>query len=116
MAVKLIWDGTGLEPETKETTIIIQDIRNREKRFEVTLEDEIIIGRTKDCQVSLDYDSSVSQKQCMIIKKSGKIYVINLGKTNPTFVNNNKIEQECLLKDGDYLGFGRVDLRIFIRA
>jgi len=85
------------------------------RRLEYDLKETCTIGRhVKMCDIVLDYDRTVSSRQCKLHLSKGKVYVSDLGGTNSTYLNNHKINEPTKIQTGDVLGFGRVDLIIKI--
>jgi len=73
-------------------------------RFE--LDGETVIGRGAECQICLE-DEFVSQLHARIVK-AGEIYLLeDLGSTNGTYVNGNRINYPVGLRHGDRIGIGR---------
>ena len=68
----------------------------------------IVIGRENEMHEYLEAKSYVARKQAEIFTDEGKLYIRNLSKTNPTFVNNKVIpdEQYTEIHDGDIIGLG----------
>ena len=81
-----------------------------ENEFSLTLEPEVqyIIGRSRNCDLSLE-DDQVSGKHCSIkLSPRGKTIIKDLGSTNGTYVNNVRIQSTYLQIDdsiqiGDYV-------------
>src|SRR5438445_11409195 len=67
--------------------------------FPLRLDREIIIGRSSDLDMVLVEDM-VSRKHAKISTHSGQITIQDLGSTNGTFVNGEKIKK-VRLKEGD---------------
>ena len=67
---------------------------------------EIVLGRENELRCFLDGKSYVSRKQCRIFVQDGRLSIENLSGTNPTFVNDAKIEGPTEIKDGDEIGLG----------
>lgn len=51
--------------------LVLSDIQNTSRRFEVPLSGKVILGRSAyhGCQVVLDYDASVSRQHCEILRQ-----------------------------------------------
>lgn len=67
----------------------------------------IVIGREAEMDEYLSGFSFVGRKQAEITVTDDEVRIFNLGKTNPTFVNQIKVPPEgTALKDGDEIGLG----------
>jgi predicted component of type VI protein secretion system len=58
--------------------------------------DLILVGRKEDCDVRLDH-KSVSKQHCVIVKTDGLLLVRDLGSTNGTRVNGQRVRRAALL-------------------
>lgn len=73
----------------------------------ITVDDELVVGRDGDEDLSLDDDPRVSRRHARIrVLGNGAAIVEDLGSGNGTFVNGTRIESERLLEDGDVLVVG----------
>lgn len=74
-----------------------------------------MIGRATDCHLRLA-SSFVSRHHCELIpdEDRGAVRVRDLGSQNGTFVNDEKIQTERELRDGDRLTVGCVPFEIHI--
>ncbi|RMD60951.1 MAG: FHA domain-containing protein [Planctomycetota bacterium] len=64
-----------------------------------------VVGRLPSCDLQAP-DTRVSRQHCEIRLDQGKVFVRDLGSSNGTFVNDEKIEQEVELGPGDRLAIG----------
>jgi pSer/pThr/pTyr-binding forkhead associated (FHA) protein len=55
-----------------------------------------VVGRKEDCDVRLDH-KSISKLHCVIVKTDGLLLVRDLGSTNGTRVNGQRIRRAALL-------------------
>jgi len=78
--------------------------------FPLKREKQIVIGRSSELDVVLAEDM-VSRKHAKISTQGGKIVIEDLGSTNGTFVNGEKIKQ-ARLKEGDRILIGTSILRL----
>lgn len=64
--------------------------------------DQVEIGRGSNCQVRFDETfQTVSRRHAAIIKDGDGWKLVQLSKTNSTFLNGNLVENEWYLKNGD---------------
>lgn len=78
--------------------------------FPLKPEKQVIIGRSSDLDMVLVEDM-VSRKHAKITCTSGKILIEDLGSTNGTFVNGEKVKQSRL-KEGDRILIGTSILKL----
>ena len=67
-----------------------------------------IVGREHELQDYLEEKSYVSRRHAEFQIEDSKLYIINLSKTNYTYINNVKIDDDSPkeLNDGDEIGLG----------
>src|SRR6202795_2475961 len=58
--------------------------------------DLVVVGRKEECDVRLDH-KSVSKMHCVIVKTDGLLLLRDLGSTNGTRVNGQRIRRAALL-------------------
>ena len=81
---------------------------------EVTIEDGIVaVGRASDNTIPLDYDSNVSRYHIEIETRGEEFWLVELGSSNGTTVNGEKIFDERRLQDGDVILLGGTSEIIF---
>ena len=69
--------------------------------FEI-VKDLTLIGRDEGCDIRLDH-KSVSKLQCVVVKTDGLLLIRDLGSTNGTRVNGQRVRRAALLPN-DNLG------------
>src|ERR1051326_6898331 len=74
------------------------------------LKDLVIIGRKEDCDLRLDH-KSVSKMHCIIVKTDGVLLLRDLGSTNGTRVNGQRVRRAALLP-GDQLSIASCKFRV----
>ena len=79
------------------------------RSFELIIE-RTTVGRVEDNTFHIA-DASVSSHHAEIILRGSDIVIRDIGSTNGTFINNEKIT-EAVLKPGQTLRFGQVELKI----
>jgi hypothetical protein len=83
--------------------------------------DELLVGRSDpeaDHQPELDLDSyggasgGVSRRHARLIRRAGSWYLVDVGSTNGTFINDEQLDlgQEVQLHDGDTVRLGSIAL------
>ena len=75
--------------------------------FEVA--DEVTVGRGPGNSVALD-DTYASARHARVFRRDGQVYVEDLGSTNGTFLNRQKVSRPVALRRGDRLQVGRTVL------
>jgi len=60
------------------------------------VKDLTLVGRNEDCDVRLDH-RGVSKLHCMLVKTDGLVLVRDLGSTNGTRVNGQRVRRAALL-------------------
>ena len=77
--------------------------------FDLT-DGETFVGRNADCQIPLDFQG-VSRKHFKVTLNSDIAKVSDLGSSNGTYINNEKISGEEVLKKGDIIKLGSIALK-----
>jgi pSer/pThr/pTyr-binding forkhead associated (FHA) protein len=60
------------------------------------VKDLLLVGRKEDCDLRLDH-KSISKQHCVLVKTDGLLLVRDLGSTNGTRVNGQRIRRAALL-------------------
>lgn len=96
-------------------TLILEDVDNPIKRFEVSLDGSILVGYDEECQIRLNYEETVSGKHCRIYASNGKICVENLSRSNGTYMDGRKVTGAVEIFTGCVLKLGKLKMRVEIR-
>ena len=70
------------------------------------LDDELTVGRSPGCGVPTTYDVYSSTLHARLFRRDDQLWVEDLGSTNGTFVNSERITQAMRLGRGDLLQVG----------
>src|SRR5215813_12283225 len=77
--------------------------------FEIC-KDMTLVGRKEDCDLRLDH-KSVSKLHCVIVKTDGLLLLRDLGSTNSTRVNGQRVRRAALLPN-DQLTIANYKFRV----
>jgi pSer/pThr/pTyr-binding forkhead associated (FHA) protein len=91
--------------------LIMTKTDGQQKEIPVT-GDVITIGRGKDCNLRIPIESC-SRKQCQLFVEDEALKIKDLGSSNGTYVNNQRVE-EAVLNAGDRLTIGPIVLTVQI--
>ena len=72
----------------------------------IDLDDELTIGRSLGCGVATPDDIYASTLHARLFRKKDQLWVEDLGSTNGTYVNSERISQAQRLGRGDMLQAG----------
>ena len=75
------------------------------------LSTELTIGRAAGCQVTLD-DNFASQMHARVFQREGQVLVEDLGSTNGTYLNRQKVTGPVALRPGDELQIGNTVMEL----
>jgi hypothetical protein len=69
------------------------------------------VGREKDNTIALPLDGTVSRRHARIDLENGNWVVVDMGSSNGTFVNGQRLAEPRILQRGDEVQFGSVRFR-----
>src|SRR5215510_2739954 len=72
--------------------------------------DMTLFGRDEDCDVRIDH-KSISKLHCVIVKTDGLLLIRDLGSTNGTRVNGQRVRRAALLPN-DTLGIANLKYEV----
>ena len=75
------------------------------------LADEITLGRSAGCTITVD-DDFVSQMHARVFQRADQIVVEDLGSTNGTYVNRQRVSAPMVMRLGDQLQVGDTVLEL----
>jgi pSer/pThr/pTyr-binding forkhead associated (FHA) protein len=70
---------------------------------------ELVLGRSAECSLQLPV-ASASRRHASVGWRGGRAVLRDLGSTNGTFLNGDRIEGEALLASGDRIAIGGFEL------
>src|SRR5713101_8081148 len=76
------------------------------------VKDLTLVGRREDCDLRLEH-KSVSKTHCVIVKTDGMLMLRDLGSTNGTRVNGQRVRRAILLPD-DQLNIASYKFRVHL--
>ena len=76
-----------------------------------SLGEELTVGRAAGCQVTLD-DTFASQIHARVFQRDGSFYVEDLGSTNGTWLNREKVTGPLVMRRGDHLQVGNTVMEL----
>src|SRR5437870_341259 len=76
--------------------------------------DLVVVGRKEECDIRLEH-KSISKMHCVLVKTDGVLLLRDLGSTNGTRVNGQRIRRAALLPD-DKLTIAHFSFRIAFGA
>ena len=79
--------------------------------IEIT-KDLLVVGRREDCDLRLEH-KSVSKMHCVIVKTDGLLMLRDLGSTNGTRVNGQRVRRAALLPN-DQLSIAGYKYRVYL--
>jgi predicted component of type VI protein secretion system len=87
-------------------------LRGRSVSSAVKLADGVTTaGRQEDCQLRIK-SSQVSRKHCQFFEKNGFLLIKDLGSSNGSFVNGERIQGQRVLEPGDEIAIGPINFRV----
>jgi len=80
------------------------------KAYDLTV-DKTTIGRVEDNTFPIP-EASVSSHHCEVLLRGGDVVIHDLNSTNGTFVSGRQVTNEAVLKPGQILRLGQVEIRL----
>ena len=78
---------------------------------EITIERDLLVGRHQTADLILQA-AEISRKHAAFLLKEQALWVQDLGSSNGTFINDERVTTEQLLKDGDIVQFASIKFSV----
>ena len=89
--------------------VVVAPDEQRGRSYELL--DELTVGRAAGCHIALD-DRFVSQLHARMFRRDDQCFIEDLGSTNGTFLNDEKVTSPALLTMGDHVRIGNVVMEL----
>ena len=89
---------------------VVDPPQRRGRVFE--LGEEVTVGRSPGCAVPLDDDTFASSIHARVFRRSGELWIEDLGSTNGTWLNDERLEVPTRLRRGDRVKVGSTILEV----
>jgi len=100
-------DAKPARPAVKRKQLYLRVVEPSEREgMTFDLDDELTIGRSPGCGVPTPDDIYTSTLHARLFRRGDQLWVEDLGSTNGTYVNAEKITQSLRLGKGDMLQVG----------
>jgi hypothetical protein len=94
-------------PPTRRRQLYLRVVEPTERAGETfDLDDELTIGRSPGCGIATPDDIYTSTLHARLFKRSEQLFIEDLGSTNGTYVNSERITQALRLGKGDVVQIG----------
>ncbi len=105
-----VWSLIRLRPDKKVYAVLV-DMAN-DAQYPITCY-ETSIGRSKLCDVTFS-NSTVSRSHAVVALRKDGFYVFDTESKTGVHVNQQKIEKQAKLSDGDVIAFGTAIMKFYI--
>lgn len=82
------------------------------REYGVRLSTRSVIGRSKECDLTIDDDNEVSKRHCELLLEGGYVLLNDLNSTNGTFANGVPVKVGHRVKNGDLIMLGKTEMRM----
>ena len=100
-------EDDNVDPATQARDFRLRIVEPRQRHGEVTrISNEVTLGRSPTCSVSLDDDAFVSSVHARIFVMDGEAFVEDLNSKNGTYLNEEPVTSPTQLERGDLVRVG----------
>jgi pSer/pThr/pTyr-binding forkhead associated (FHA) protein len=103
--------GAKTEPSAPPLTTLVVYPPDGARPRTVRMGPSMMVGRDPGCEVRLE-DTYASQQHARVFAKQDSWYVEDLGSTNGTFVNDQRLAAPALVQPGDRIRVGTTVLEL----
>jgi FHA domain len=96
------------QPARSHLVVVAPD-EQRGRSYELL--DELTVGRAAGCHIALE-DRFVSQLHARMFRRDDQCFIEDLGSTNGTFLNDQKVTSPALFTKGDHVRIGNVVMEL----
>jgi pSer/pThr/pTyr-binding forkhead associated (FHA) protein len=89
---------------------VVEPKDQRGKRFDV--DGDVTLGRSNACVVVLSDDTYASSVHAKVSRRDGDIWLEDLGSTNGTYINEERLSSPVRLRKGDLVKVGSTVLEV----
>ena len=96
-------------PKPQPTTLVVHPQQGKPRS--VRLDAGMVLGRAPECELRLD-DTFISSQHARIFGKNGSWFVEDLGSTNGTYVNEQRLAAPAMVQPGDRIRLGQTTVEL----
>jgi hypothetical protein len=109
-----VYDQTVLASGRSSASLVVRQGAQVGKTFPLT-DDVVVVGREEGAGVSI-HDPEVSRRHARISWQAGRYILEDLGSTNGTYLNDERVTTPQSLQPGDTIGMGQTVLIFQVQA
>jgi FHA domain len=99
----------GAAPTTASIVVVHEPDGAKPRTFKLAT--SMLVGRAPECEIRVD-DTYASQQHARLFGRGGGWYVEDLGSTNGTFVNDQRLGAPAMVQPGDKIRVGTTVLEL----
>lgn len=92
---------------TPDKMVLLATGTDKQRSFD--LGDELIVGRSAKCHVVIN-DTYASQVHSRVFRRNGQFFIEDMGSTNGTYLNNQKVVSPTPVNRGDRARIGHTEM------
>ena len=92
-------------PVTRDAALVVIHGLDLGRKFDL-IKSHTIVGRSSKADIQIDQES-ISRHHAKLINRDGKVTIEDLGSTNGSYVNDEPVGGEFMMRNGDLVKIGR---------